>query len=92
MSKFTPGRWSCERSGFGFWYISPVDGGRLPIAEVLDHGGHDAEANARLIAAAPALLEALQLLTSDEWRHEAWQRPRMLNRARAAIAAATGEG
>lgn len=51
-------------------------------------GQEEAKANARLIAAAPALLEALVALVDSFEKH----RPKELwDAARAAIAAATGE-
>ena len=51
--------------------------------------GYCGEANARLVAAAPLLFEALQLLLEqdDNGEDEIWVR----NKARAAIAKATGE-
>jgi len=55
---------------------------------VCDCGGFsDSKANARLIAAAPELLEALKLLCqhSDSWKPDVW------NNARSAIAKAEGK-
>lgn len=53
-------------------------------------------ANARLIAAAPELLQCLRDLTGGLWieraAEENWQISRMLNDARAAIAKAEGRG
>lgn len=60
----TPGPWRVERQNpsptTGEWMIA----GGIPgyLAEVRDCGSGDVEANARLIAAAPAMLEALQSL------------------------------
>lgn len=67
VSKYTPGPWSFHRAPY------PVDGefdcairaGGQMIAETFGRSGetsrHDSEANARLIAAAPEMLEALKL-------------------------------
>ena len=50
------------------------------------------DANSRLIAAAPDLLEALKLLLADLDGYEAWERPcHAVDVARAAIAKATEE-
>ena len=64
MSKHTPGPWAMTADGCGFY----VEGGNLLVAvahEVDQHptdidefmAGEETEANARLIAAAPELLE-----------------------------------
>src|SRR5262245_56574336 len=60
---FTPGPWFYEAGGFGAAIVSP-HGGSLAATWPADLLGyrHDAEANARLIAAAPELLEALSEL------------------------------
>jgi hypothetical protein len=88
MSKHTPGPWEVytpmsSDSTFG------IDG---PHGEAVIFFGRDKENgiysihNARLIAAAPELLEALQQLCADELHtQEKW------DNARAAIAKATGE-
>jgi hypothetical protein len=71
MSEHTPGPWKTN----GDPYVSTADGKRS-IAFCDTRQAHEDRANARLIAAAPDLLEALQgfqkawdenrLLTSDE--------------------------
>jgi len=90
MSKHTPGP----------WYINPIkanaNGNRrimaeqcTPVAVVPDH----LVADARLIAAAPDLLEALELMLDrfrdTEGSHGQWEEEATEN-ARAAIAKATG--
>lgn len=94
MSKFkgTPGPWRVARQNgsptTGEWMIAGAKPGYL--AEVRDCGGGFSAANARLIAAAPDLLEAL----SDLVDHVAMigiGRPSELDAARAAIAKALGE-
>lgn len=62
--KFTPGPWSTHREGHSTVYVdAPLGGGVLqevaacgPTAE----GAEQQDANARLIAAAPELYEALE--------------------------------
>ena len=54
-------------------------------------GAMEAEGNAKLIAAAPELLEALRLLLADVADYPAWQRPCLaVDKANAAVAKATG--
>ena len=60
MSKHTPGPWAVERDAEGRLHV--VEGDFLDVAEVGYLSGPDPEANARLIAAAPELLEALEQL------------------------------
>lgn len=72
-SKHTPGPWFCTENDGSF--VRHVDNNRIQIgspldyiAEIIDYGGGDGEnqndaeqeANARLIAAAPDMLEALK--------------------------------
>lgn len=93
MAQHTPGPWSHgELSG------DILDPRGRSICEILDangepHGGvpiKQAEANARLIAAAPELLNALkEMLRSMVGRHD--ESVPAVERARAAIAKATGE-
>lgn len=63
MSKHTPGPWTFRRarSGEHRWWIEGPGGDEKPwyIAETAGRGQEN-EANARLIAAAPELLAALQ--------------------------------
>ena len=55
---FTPGPWTAERRRFGSWTVLSPDGFYI-VDRVLSVT--DIEANARLIAAAPELLAALEL-------------------------------
>ena len=92
----TPGPWSAEipSASNGYVWIDPVDGCCGEIATVWNT--HDnSEANARLIAAAPDLLEALKAVVNDwvapdDLPFEDGEMP-ALDAARAAIAKATGE-
>ena len=87
MSKHTSGPWEVKPSSNE---IVNADHGRLPFAIVADFtligALYENGADARLIASAPDLLQALlslcadELLTQDKW-----------DDARAAIAKATGE-
>jgi len=51
-TKHTPGPWTSDWDDNGFFWIDPIH------ASLSGCPGDDAEANARLIAAAPELLEA----------------------------------
>ena len=80
MNKFTPGPWKCV--GTLVYFSNNAGGIDLRACP-------DSEANARLIAAAPDLLEALEAIIASECRQPdvgcAW------TKARAAIARARGE-
>lgn len=89
----TPGPWQVNRSDP--LHVCDADGesrGCSPIAfvQVGNDGRWTAKANARLIAAAPDLLAALQELLADKYLSDPINRDRMAN-ARAAIRAATGQ-
>jgi hypothetical protein len=102
--KHTPGPWVVDPAvRQGFTVYAPKEGFIVGTQdEEGRYGAIESEANARLIAAAPDLLEALQQATSAlEWR---WERvancaapvhetaiQEAYNQARAAIAKATGE-
>lgn len=64
MSNHTPGPWESPETD-GHWRVicSRINGKRRTIAQVCK--GDRRDANARLIAAAPELLVALELLTAD---------------------------
>jgi hypothetical protein len=102
MSKHTPGPWDLESDPCHFDTLSSIVGGagrltpprRQLMVEVGGHAGYaEQEANARLIAAAPDLLEALEKAVREyeglpsslgyEFTH--------LREMRAAIAKAKGE-
>ena len=82
MSKHTPGPWhTAGEQGV------QIRGAKDQIAKVWTMRGNEWKANARLIAAAPDLLEALQDMVSDH----ASLSDATLAFARAAIAKAAGE-
>lgn len=91
MSAHTPGPWRVKkatvRGEVNEWYVTD-DGGVAVIAScVTDTAGEPSEANARLIAAAPELLEVIDGLLNalpSATAHPA------IKAARAAIAKATG--
>ena len=93
MSEYTNGPWQCKGDGV---YGADGYGIAYPIAQAIVKLGTDeqshhwmernAEANARLIAAAPELLEALEELLAETWINGAFA-----DKARAAIAKAKGE-
>ncbi len=101
-AKHTPGPWTVQRYGRGFDVLRE---GRI-IADCKAQSGADlpsCEANARLIAAAPALLEALRdAVASLEWCAEQFESMALGNdsaearvaasRMRDAIAQAEGGG
>jgi hypothetical protein len=103
MSKHTPGPWvSAYRNAAAFDVSAPATGDarRGRIAEVVSAGGKDVptmRANARLIAAAPDLLAALEFvlpLVVDEWGHyqvSGSNGMRAITMIRDAIAKAKGE-
>lgn len=69
MSKHTKGEWFAKRDGWSTIYIECRTGGGM-LQEVAacgptGNGSEEQEANAKLIAAAPCLLEALQDLKRE---------------------------
>jgi len=96
-AKHTPGPWFTVREGFSAVYVEArIEGGMLQEVAMCgptEAGPSQQEANAALIAAAPDLLETLQVLlslhdacvdTADAWNAS-------MEEARAAIAKATGD-
>lgn len=70
MTQHTPGPWAtdnghAERDGIQIW--DTVEG--LIIADVVDDQHDNSEANARLIAAAPAMLNALKDTINACFKH-----------------------
>ena len=107
MSKHTPGPWTASQwhdsaTDQGGWTIS-ANGHLLPMSDMDSGDGDNPEANARLIAAAPELLEAcVELLAAERFSvrppETVMQAEAKLGRIRkavaqaeAAIAKATGE-
>jgi hypothetical protein len=96
MSKHTPGPWTAEEAGrSGCWISTPVH--PFTIVDSIDdecrHGaitGPNADANARLIAAAPDLLAALKLAVQQN-DHDMQMTGDELRICRAAIAKAEGK-
>lgn len=102
-AKHTPGPWHLEEMGYNSssYYIrgSSESGDRLTIgkgavAHIPRSTVNPMEANARLIAAAPELLEALKAMLEAEYAHE-WEdysseELTVLEKAHAAIAKAEG--
>ena len=89
MTTHTPGPWFTKREGFSTVYVDARIGGGL-LQEVASVGPQEGgiqqqDANARLIAAAPELLEALDSLMYWDNGKPEWEI------ARAAIAKATGK-
>ena len=100
-TKHTPGPWRCGEQGAQGYDSIRIHTGKparneaerrteLMICDVFGHSAAENRANARLIAAAPELLAALEellVITADRLRY---QGDEVLN-ARAAIAQAKGE-
>ena len=94
-SKHTPGPWAHHNTPTPFIY---VNAGGLPICQIYTSTAHGQSmgeqfANARLIAAAPELLEALQKMLPElrGLSIVSDTAAEMLREAEAAIAKATGE-
>ena len=93
--KYTPGPWNANFTRFSRWVVGfhitdPKHGSLRPICEAYDKMGamnpDEIAANARLISAAPELLEALKWAVDNPNDDAYW-----IEQARAAIAKATGE-
>lgn len=96
MGKHTPGPWEASA---GDVYAEPTSGFPMKVAAAFAQRGdvvqmEQVAANARLIAAAPELLEALE--AAIKWAAPMAEapveaRPEWFDKCRAAIAKATGE-
>ena len=65
----TPGPWKVNKLVTGYYSINPVAGGvTIARCDTLDPFSEKQQANARLIAAAPEMLEAL-IEVYSAWRH-----------------------
>lgn len=105
MSKHTPGPWFVNWAGSGKdgkfvydeCYVYAPETGVENVAVAADIAdpltGKPSAANARLIAAAPELLDALRAIVETDFLPGAWndQYEAIAKKARAAIAQATGE-
>ncbi len=98
MSKHTEGPWRVGRSGDGVEIVSDeMPSGVAELATVHSSaeyaGTLPAEANARLMAAAPQLLAALVAASEHvtDWRLNLEQYGRLMSQIDAAISAAGGE-
>lgn len=94
-TKYTPGPWFEHREGFSAVYVEARIGGGM-IQEVAvcgptEAGQEQQAANANMIAAAPELLEALELLVDNPYRDGTESDERLRRIGRAAIAKAKGE-
>ena len=86
MSQHTPGPWSCQSavySELGEW---SVDNPVRRVALVND-GAHNVEANARLIAAAPEMLEFVRMFADET---ETSKSLKAMDQARALLAKVEG--
>ena len=88
----TPGPWKSRPENKGSWTAVVHAAGGECIA-VCSSGSADNHANARLVAAAPELLEALQFCLDqmDPDRHTVERIDKAMDRAYAAIAKAEGK-
>jgi hypothetical protein len=87
-AKHTPGPWKvCQSSRFSRWYVKAVRASYI-VAECGIAEGETGEHNARVIAAAPQMLELLQELVDIEGPlpgNAEWA-----NKVKTVLAAATG--
>jgi len=95
-AKHTPGPWKAE--GFGIWSCVNGENRRVACTEYDKGEGAykvrteaEAVANARLIAAAPELVKALENLVEDCCKPQHLQEISVLEAARAALRKARGE-
>lgn len=90
MSKHTPGPWTFVQGGSGNWPTWNVRIGTRGVITLPSTASMEVmDADARLIAAAPDLLSALQTMLN--WGNlNAYERVDAMNGARAAIAKAGG--
>jgi len=96
MTNHTKGPWELSEGNTSVWAVSPMNA-RVRIADVKQHSpmnGINNEANARLIATAPDLLEALEGLLSlhdPDGKFQPSHYKPFLSAAKTAIAKAKGE-
>lgn len=96
MAQHTPGPWRVQ-DGFNTIYTTSCPetgtGITIAIAKASDHQCKSEEVapNARLLAAAPALLAALEALADEAFINMRSGAGHLIDEARAAIAAAKGE-
>lgn len=90
-AKHTPGPWTAQHCGGRTWDVFSADGKRRVAFTMLADGRDDlpTEANARLAAAAPTMLDALERV--EWWLSTVPQGSAMRDVCRAAIKEARGE-
>jgi len=89
MSGHTPGPWWASTNGLEVGTVPMMD---VKVAKVSGANYEEAKANARLIAACPDLLEALDLLLGKAYKQNFNDSyPEILAKAEAALARARGE-
>ena len=72
-AQHTPGPWSASNEGWGCFYVRDADGQQLIwLGDSSRFGKGENEANARLIAAAPEMMEALQAQYVAEAAKSLW--------------------
>lgn len=91
-AQHTPGPWTASKSIKGYWFFEHDQGGEQYTLFACADYGTPSEADVRLIAAAPDMLEALKLLLIECEKIEAarCQSFSACDDARNAIARATG--
>ena len=94
-AKSTPGPWKmfvpCGEGDYGIMSDNVNAGGNFYVATIPNGTHAEAEANARLITAAPAMLKALENIVALAADHGRMNLPECAAIAKAAIQAATGE-
>ena len=95
MSRHTEGPWRAAPAGRVFapdgeWWLQVCKVGEFDDPEMLMHGKSRWEADARLIAAAPEMLEALEKMVTAEHKMPDYH-PQWMNYIRAIVAKAKGD-
>jgi hypothetical protein len=93
MTKHTPGPWQAK-AGLSRWNVTTTGQPRTFNIAAINTDRPEQAANARLIAAAPELLEALEACAeygAITWEHDPESEPTCYQQARAVIAKATGD-
>lgn len=91
MGKHTPGPWKTRRRAYDFAVDGPSATRKFQLVASISHAEGRCEANANLIAAAPAMYEALGELLAYAWPDENYDEgPHMVRHAAKVLKQAEG--